>query len=51
MTTLAGDFPNYEEALRSLYAKDDVRFNQLLASFEPDVRDYIKALATPVFLK
>ena len=51
MSTLAGDFPNYEEALRSLYAKDDVRFNQLLASFEPDVRDYIKALATPVFLK
>ena len=51
MTTLAGDFPNYEEALRSLYAKDDVRFDQLLASFEPDVRDYIKALATPVFLK
>nr|NNM89468.1 DUF2239 family protein [Bacilli bacterium] len=51
MTTLAGDFPNYEEALRSLYAKDDVRFDQLLASFEPDVRDYIKALATPVFQK
>lgn len=49
MTALAGDLPNYEEALRAVYAKDPARFGALIADWPPDVRDYVLQLTAPVF--
>lgn len=45
MTTMAGNFHQYEEALRALYAGDSQRFYNFISDWEPDVRDYIKRLA------
>ncbi len=49
MLAVAGDFPLYEEALRALYKKDQPRFRSQIASWPKDVREYIRALAAPVF--
>lgn len=46
MSVLAGDLPQYEEALRALYARDDGRFDALIAGWPEDVRDYVSRLAT-----
>lgn len=45
MTTLAGDLPGYEEALRSLYARDDARFDALVGAWPEDVAAYVRRLA------
>lgn len=45
MTTLAGDLPGYEEALRSLYAGDHERFDGLVAAWPTDIAVYIHRLA------
>lgn len=45
MTTLAGDLPGYEDALRALYGGDQGRFEALLSSWPPDVAGYITAIA------
>lgn len=45
MTVLAGDLPGYEEALRALYARDDARFDVLIADWPEDVRGYVGRLA------
>lgn len=45
MSVLAGDLPGYEEALRALYARDDERFDALVAAWPADVRDYVARLA------
>jgi len=37
---MAGDFPDFEEASRALYAKDRSRFEALTESWPEDVRDY-----------
>lgn len=44
MTTLAGNLPDYEEAMRALYAKDYGRFATLTSSWPKDVGDYIRRL-------
>ena len=44
MTTLAGDFPDYEEATRALFANDRQRFAQLTAGWPGDIGDYIREL-------
>ncbi|MBX3020266.1 MAG: DUF2239 family protein [Bdellovibrionales bacterium] len=49
MSTLAGDLPNYEEALRALYAKDKRKFQALTREWPGDIRDYTKRLAGPVW--
>ena len=45
MTTMAGDEPNYEEALRALFAGDAQRFAALTELWPPDVRDHARRLA------
>jgi hypothetical protein len=45
MTTLAGNLPGYEEALRALYAGDGESFSRRMAEWPHDVRTYVQALA------
>ncbi len=45
MFAMAGDFENFEEASRALFANDQERFNQLIAVWPQDVRDYALKLA------
>lgn len=47
MTSIAGDFPNYEEALRALYAKDKKSFQSLVREWPKDVQEHTKKLAAP----
>ncbi len=37
---VAGNFKDFEEASRALYASDPARFAELIAGWPPDVRDY-----------
>jgi hypothetical protein len=45
MSSLAGDFPGFEEASRALFANDVARFRTLVAEWPPDVRDHVQVLA------
>lgn len=45
MSTMAGNWPGFEEASRALFASDRHRFAELIASWPPDVRDHIVKLA------
>jgi hypothetical protein len=47
MTTLGGDLPGYEDALRSLYANDRERFDGLIAAWPADIATYLHALVGP----
>lgn len=49
MTALAGDLPRYEDATRALYADDRPRFDEIVAAWPQDVRDYTLRLANPAF--
>jgi len=49
MTTKAGDFPNYEEALRSLFANDRKTFDRLVQDWPKDIREHINFLASECF--
>ncbi len=49
MQALAGDAPNYEEALRALYAGDRERFVALVEGWPEDVRGHLMVLAAPSF--
>ncbi len=49
MTAIAGDFPNYEEALRALYSKDKKGFQSLVRDWPKGIRDYSKKLADPIW--
>jgi hypothetical protein len=49
MSGIAGDFVNFEEATRALFAGDEDRFTGLIASWPVDVRDYAAKLAAPAF--
>ena len=46
MTTMAGDEPNYEEALRALFAGDKEQFDALTEQWPLDVRDHARRLAS-----
>ena len=48
MTTLAGDLPDYEEAMRAFYAKDYDRFGGLTAVWPQDIGDYLRRLVATV---
>jgi hypothetical protein len=48
MTAMAGNFPGFEEALRSFYRRDQRRFSEIIAPWPEDVRDYVKKLAAKV---
>jgi len=45
MSALAGDLPGYEEATRALFAGDRRRFEDEIAGWPGDVRDYAAKLA------
>ncbi len=45
MSSMAGDFPGFEEAARALFAYDRRRFGELIAAWPEDVRDYAIKLA------
>lgn len=51
MSSIAGNLPHYEEALRALYAKDKKKFREQIADWPSDVRECTKRMATPVFEK
>lgn len=45
MSSIAGNEPGYEEAVRALYAGDAVRFAELTDPWPPDVRHYARQVA------
>jgi hypothetical protein len=45
MSTMAGNFPNFEDASRALFADDRRRFGELIAAWSADIRDHAVALA------
>jgi hypothetical protein len=45
MTAMAGDLAGYEEATRALFAGNRGRFNDLIAAWPADVRDYALKLS------
>jgi uncharacterized protein len=45
MSAMAGNFPDFEEASRALFADDRRRFTGLIASWPPDIRDHVVKLA------
>src|SRR5689334_15119991 len=49
MSAIAGNWPNYEEANRALFAGDAVRFAQLTDAWPADVRDHARTLASAAF--
>jgi len=49
MSAMAGDRPHYEDAIRSLFAGDPGRFEQLIAEWPADVRDHAATLAERSF--
>ncbi len=49
MTAMAGNFPQYEEALRLLYAGDSDRFFHSIREWAPDIRNYIQKLTVDAF--
>jgi hypothetical protein len=41
MTAMAGNFPNYEEATRALYARDPAHLSDLIRKWPRDIRDHV----------
>jgi hypothetical protein len=46
MTTLAGNLPGYEEAVRALFANDGPRLGVLTAAWPKDIAAYVAGLAS-----
>lgn len=40
LSAMAGNFPNYEEATRALYARDRARLESLIREWPPDIRSH-----------
>ena len=51
MVAMAGNHPGFEEATRALFAGQGDRFDQVTASWPPDVRDHARGLAAPALRK
>ena len=49
LSAIAGDWRNYEEATRALFAGDAVRFRDLTEAWPIDVRDHARHLASAAF--
>ncbi|KPA96286.1 DUF2239 family protein, partial [Pseudomonas asplenii] len=45
MLAIAGDFPDYEEATRALFADDRAGLEQRLATWPEDIREHALRLA------
>jgi hypothetical protein len=50
MTVMAGDLPQYEEALRALYASDEKKFEKMISDWPRDIQAHSLKLAAPAFL-
>ena len=50
MSAMAGNLPGFEEAARALFAGNGTRFEQEMAAWPPDLRDYTLKLARGVSL-
>ena len=46
MSAMAGNFPNFEEAARALFANDTPRFKEFIRGLAEDVRDHLVQLWT-----
>ena len=51
LTTMAGDEPGFEEALRALYRRDEKRFKTLIKSWPKDVSAHARVLSASAFQK
>jgi len=51
MSSMAGDRPHYEEAIRALFANNASRFEKLIAEWPTDVRDHAARLAWSAFVQ
>lgn len=49
ISAIAGDWRNYEETTRALFAGDPVRFRDLTDAWPADVRDHARHLASAAF--
>jgi uncharacterized protein len=49
MSTLAGNLPGYEEALRALFAGNQARFDELINPWPCDIRNHAQKLASTAF--
>src|SRR3954466_10911441 len=49
MSTMAGNRPHFEEAIRALFAGEAPRFEKLIAEWPADVRDHVAKLAKSAF--
>jgi len=49
MSTMAGNRPHFEEAIRALFAGDAIRFEKLIAEWPVDIRDHAARLAGSAF--
>jgi hypothetical protein len=49
MLAVAGDLPGYEEAARALYRGEGLKFDDIIATWPPDIRDHVRHLAHPAF--
>ena len=44
MWTMAGNLPDFEEASRALYAKDDTKLRSLTKAWPKDIREHVARL-------
>jgi hypothetical protein len=51
MSSMAGNRPHFEEAIRALFANDDARFEKLIAEWPADIRDHAAKLAKSAFAR
>ncbi len=49
MSSLGGDLPGFEEALRALYRKDKKHFSKEIEAWPHDLKDHVNTLAEPLF--
>ena len=49
MSAMAGNLPQFEEAIRALFANDQTRFESLIAPWPCDIRDHIRKLSASAF--
>lgn len=49
MSAMAGNKPQYEDAIRALFAGDLPSFKKAIAGWPADVRDHVRRLATAAF--
>lgn len=49
LSAIAGDLPDYEDAIRYLYRKDKEKFNECISSWHKDVKKHAVILSVEVF--